>query len=158
MLGTDAGANSCEHSRCVQIQHKPTKKGHAHNLTKKTNKTPKEFRVASRAAPSRRRRRRSALCLFLSRIMAGVDLAMEGIPRYVKDLSSSFFLSFEVDAFEARHDVSNQQQHAFFDQDSTTSTSFNVGMSLLFACLRAKRAHASPLSSLFKNKFLKRAH
>lgn len=51
--------------------------------------------------------------------MAGVDLAMEGIPRYVKDLSSSFFLSFEVDAFEARHDVSNQQQHAFFDQDST---------------------------------------
>jgi hypothetical protein len=103
----------------VQIQHKPTKKGHTHNLTKKTNKTPKEFRVASRAAPSRRRRRRSALCLFLSRIMAGVDLAMEGIPRYVKDLSSSFFLSFEVDAFEARHDVSNQQQHAFFDQDST---------------------------------------
>lgn len=52
--------------------------------------------------------------------MAGVDLAMEGIPRYVKDLFF-FFLSFEVDAFEARHDVSNQQQHAFFDQDSTSS-------------------------------------
>ena len=52
--------------------------------------------------------------------MAGVDLAMEGIPRYVKDLFFFFFfLSFEVDAFEARHDVSNQQQHAFFDQDST---------------------------------------
>lgn len=87
--------------------------------------------------------------------MAGVDLAMEGIPRYVKDLFF-FFLSFEVDAFEARHDVSNQQQHAFFDQDSTSSM---CGMSLLSACLRAKRAHASPLlSSLFKNKFLKRAH
>jgi len=53
--------------------------------------------------------------------MAGVDLAMEGIPRYVKDLFFFFFLSFEVDAFEARHDVSNQQQHAFFDQDSTSS-------------------------------------
>jgi len=51
--------------------------------------------------------------------MAGVDLAMEGIPRYVKVLFFFFFLSFEVDAFEARHDVSNQQQHAFFDQDST---------------------------------------
>jgi hypothetical protein len=51
--------------------------------------------------------------------MAGVDLAMEGIPRYAKDLFFFFFLSFEVDAFEARHDVSNQQQHAFFDQDST---------------------------------------
>ena len=89
--------------------------------------------------------------------MAGVDLAMEGIPRYVKDLFFFFFfLSFEVYAFEARHDVSNQQQHAFsrprFDDASM------CGMSLLSACLRAKRAHASPLSSLFKNKFLKRAH
>ena len=62
--------------------------------------------------------------------MAGVDLAMEGIPRYVKDLSSSFFLSFEVDAFEARHDVSNQQQHAFFDQDSTFFNVRNVVLSL----------------------------
>ena len=133
MLGTDAGANSCEHSRCVQIQHKPTKKGHTHNLTKKTNKTPKEFRVASRAATSRRRRRRSALCLFLSRIMAGVDLAMEGIPRYVKDLFF-FFLSFEVDAFEARYDVSNQQQHAFFEQDSR-STMCGMSFSLcMHAC------------------------
>ncbi len=91
--------------------------------------------------------------------MAGVDLAMEGIPRYVKDLFFFFSLSFEVDAFEARHDVSNQQQHAFFDQiDPRFDDASMCGMSLLFACLRAKRAHASPLSSLFKNKFLKRAH
>ncbi len=58
--------------------------------------------------------------------MAGVDLAMEGIPRYAKVLFFFFFLSFEVDAFEARHDVSNQQQHAFFDQDSTKINVRNV--------------------------------
>ena len=88
--------------------------------------------------------------------MAGVDLAMEGIPRYVKDLFF-FFLSFEVDAFEARYDVSNQQQHAFFDQDSTSAM---CGMSFsLSACVCAKRVYSSsPLSSLFKNKFLKRMH
>ena len=127
----------------MQIQHKPTKKGHTHNLTKKTNKTPKEFRVASRAAPSRRRRRRSALCLFLSRIMAGVDLAMEGIPRYVKDLSSSFFLSFEVDAFEARYDVSNQQQHAFFEQDSGTRFFFDI---IVFALSSSCKNYSSSSS------------
>ena len=69
--------------------------------------------------------------------MAGVDLAMEGIPRYVKDLFFFFFffLSFEVDAFEARHDVSNQQQHAFFDQDSISSMFGMCGFSL---CMRAR--------------------
>jgi hypothetical protein len=53
---------------------------------------------------------------------------MEGIPRYVKDLFF-FFLSFEVDAFEARYDVSNQQQHAFFEQDSTALSVRNVVLS-----------------------------
>jgi hypothetical protein len=64
--------------------------------------------------------------------MAGVDLAMEGIPRYVKDLFF-FFLSFEVDAFEARYDVSNQQQHAFFEQDSGRQC---AECRSLFACMR----------------------
>ena len=74
--------------------------------------------------------------------MAGVDLAMEGIPRYVKDLSSSFFLSFEVDAFEARHDVSNQQQHAFFDQDST--------MLQCAECLFSSHAYALNVHTLLR--------
>jgi hypothetical protein len=60
-------------------------------ILKKANKKQQKNSASSRAATSRRRRRRSALCLFLSSIMAGVDLAMEGIPRYVKDLFFFFF-------------------------------------------------------------------
>jgi len=52
--------------------------------------------------------------------MAGVDLAMEGIPRYVKDLSSSSFLCL-LKSTHSKRDMMFQINNnmRFLDQDST---------------------------------------
>ena len=87
--------------------------------------------------------------------MAGVDLAMEGIPRYVKDLFFFFFCLLK--STHSKRDMCFKSTTTCVFRPRFDDASM-CGMSLLSACLRAKRAHASPLSSLFKNKFLKRAH
>ena len=119
---------------------------------KKQTKTPKEFRVASRAAPSRRRRRRSALCLFLSRIMAGVDLAMEGIPRYVKVLFFFFFCLLQ--STHSKRDMMFQINNnmRFSTKIRRCFNVRNVSLSL-HAC--AKRVNSSPLSVFFQKQIRK---
>jgi hypothetical protein len=92
------------------------------NLSKKTNKNTKRIprRVAGDTITKTKTKKRS---LSLSFSHHGRRRSRDGRYSQVRERSLFFFffLSFEVDAFEARHDVSNQQQHAFFDQDSTSS-------------------------------------
>lgn len=110
--------------------------------------------ASSRAATLRRRRRRSALCLSLSSIMAGVDLAMEGIPRYVCDLFL-FFLSLSSTHSKRERCLKSTTTCVFRPRFDFFILVRNVFLSL-HAC--AKRVNSSLLLSSFKNKLAKHAH